>query len=96
MPKNKRAASRPEANPPLAPVPLLEPSTEDPKAPRPSVPKDVHDLLDHLDGYDDDDEGRFDATYLWPWRNLTSKRRNLNERILRIILKTDVGAKSFA
>jgi len=51
------------------------------------VPKDLQELLDYLEGYYSDDEGKFDATFLYPWRNLTVGRRNRNERILRVILR---------
>lgn len=65
---------------------MLGRSTDD-KMTTPSAPKDLHDLLEYLEGYYGEDEGRFDATHLWPWRNLPLKRRNLNERILRVVLK---------
>jgi hypothetical protein len=85
MPKNNKATSRPVKRPPDF-IPMLGPSIEDETATKLPVPKALHDLLDYVEGYGDD-EGRFDATCLWPWRNLTSKRRSLNERILCIILK---------
>jgi hypothetical protein len=93
MPKNNEVASRPEMKPPAAPVPMPGPSTEDETATKPSVPKELHELLAYVEGHYDDD-GRFNATYLWPWRNLTSKRWNLNERILRIILKRLLAPKA--
>jgi len=77
MPKNKKAASRPEVKPAST-----------------CIPKDLRDLLDYLEGHYGDDEGRFDATNLWPWRNLPSKRRSLNERILRIVLKRLLAPKA--
>jgi len=72
----------------------LEPLTERDRTAEPHVPKDLHDLLECLEGYHGDDEGRFDATYLWPWRNLTSRRRNWNERILRTVLKRLLAPKA--
>jgi hypothetical protein len=73
---------------------MLSPSVQEAPATQSSVPKDLSDLLDYLEGYYGDDEGRFDATHLWPWRNLTLKRRNLNERILCVILKRLLAPKA--
>lgn len=87
VPNHKEATSPPEVR--LGPVSqVLQPIRQEESTTKlPTVPKDLHDLLDYLEGHYGDDEGRFDATYLWPWRNLPSKRWNLNERILRIVLK---------
>jgi DNA-binding transcriptional MerR regulator len=73
--------------------PIFEPLAEVAGPTKQIVPKDLSDLLDHLEGYGDD-EGRFDATVLWPWLELTVKRRNRNERILRIILKRLLAPKA--
>jgi hypothetical protein len=94
MPKNNKTGSRPEVKPPSVNIPIPRPLTEDERETKLPIPKDLQDLLDYLEGAYVDDDGRFDATYLWPWRNLTSKRRNLNERILRIILKRLIAPKA--
>jgi hypothetical protein len=72
---------------------MNRPSTENARETKSPIPQDVHDLLDYLEGgYDDD--GRFNSTCLWPWRNLALKRWNLNERILRIVLKRLLAPKA--
>lgn len=92
--KNNKAESRLKVKPPPVPVSMLTPSVQDGSATQISVPKDLSDLLDYLEGWYGDDDGRFDATYLWPWRNLPYTRRSLNERILRIILKRLLAPKA--
>ncbi|GFE79250.1 hypothetical protein GCM10011487_12500 [Steroidobacter agaridevorans] len=93
MQKKKKAAGLSVMETLPSPTSMRGRTTDEQMATSP-VPKDLHDLLEHLEGYYGDDEGRFDATYLWPWRNLTFQRRNLNERILRVILKRLLAPKA--
>jgi hypothetical protein len=94
MRKDKKPANRLDVKPPAVPVSMLTPSVQNRPATQSSVPKDLSDLLDYLEGYYGDDEGRFDATHLWPWRNLPYTRRTMNERVLRIILKRLLAPKA--
>ena len=94
MPKNNKTASRPEVDPPSVNNSISRSITKGEAEARPPIPKELHDLLGYLEGGYGDDEGRFDATYLWPWRNLPFPRRNLNERILRIVLKRLLAPKA--
>jgi hypothetical protein len=94
MPKNKNSTDPLDMQDGPTFIPMIERLTEQKRVNQPLIPKDLHDLLDYLEGHFGDDEGRFNSTDLWPWRNLTPTRRNLNERILRIILKRLMAPKA--
>jgi hypothetical protein len=87
MPKNKSSPDPLDMQDGPTFIPMVEPLTEEERAKKPLIPQDLYDLLDYLEGYFGDDEGRFDSTDLWPWRNLTFARRNLNLMALRAALE---------